>query len=94
MIPGELTKPIDEIKTPSNRILIIGMILIIMALTSAVVWQWRKKNSDCDDTKAENARLNKWKFDHLEEDNQRLTKRNEYFDSMMQLSKKLLKDTQ
>lgn len=38
-IPAELKAPIDEIKTASNRVLVIGMALCILSLASAVVYQ-------------------------------------------------------
>jgi len=93
MTPKDLTKPISQIKPPGIRGWIISLLIAISVLSGVVIVLWKNSKGDCDETKAENARLNKWKFDHLEEDNQRLTKRNQFMDSMILLSNKLLKDT-
>ena len=36
-LPSEFKKPIDEIKTPSNRILIISLLLAVIFLVGAIV---------------------------------------------------------
>lgn len=86
MIPKDLQKPIDEIKTPSNKILIICLILAIVFLGTFLVSGIRNSDKHCksekEALKVENARLNKFLLDRVEEDNKWLKKRQAYIDSI------------
>lgn len=90
-IPEDLKKPIDEIKTPSNKILIICLILAIVFLGTFVVAGIKSADKQCRTENAalkiENQRLNKYIIDKAEEDNIRLKKREAYMDSVISLTK-------
>lgn len=103
MIPEELKKPIDEIKTPSNRILVICLILAIISLSSIITYQNRHNTNittkDLDDCikieleKNEEIRqLNKFIIDKQEEENKRLKKREAAMDSIIMLTKFLSRE--
>lgn len=47
-LPPELKEPIDDIKTPSNRVLVSCLILAIMALSSVIIWQTKGNNKSCE----------------------------------------------
>lgn len=100
MIPKDLKKPIDEIKTPSNRILIICLILAIIFMGTFIVTTMKNQGKNCSDEIAakklelelkdiEIKRLNKYIIDKQDEDNQRLIKRKEQVDSILALTKYL-----
>lgn len=90
MIPKDLQKPIDEIKTPSNKILIICLVLAIVVLGTFVVKAINSADSNCRTEnaalKVEITRLNKYILDKTEEDNQRLKTRQAYMDSVIALT--------
>lgn len=96
MIPQELTKPIDEIKTPSNKILIICLVSAVMFLTSLLVWKWKGDGADCAtrvaDKDIEIRRLNKYIIDKQDEDNQRLKRREAFMDSVNNIMRTLKND--
>lgn len=100
MIPPELKKPLDEIKTPSNRILLICLILAIVSLGTVIGYLWKGNDKnlkrELSQQEAENLalkdevkRLTKYIFDKQEEDNQRLKKREAYMDSIINVTKSL-----
>lgn len=85
-IPSELIKPIDEIKTPSNKILIICLILAIVFLGTFIVLSVKDTGKNCKSEIAakdvEIQRLNKYIIDKTEEDNRRLKIREAFMDSL------------
>ncbi len=80
-LPDELVKPIDEIKTPSNRVLVICLISTIVFIVPWGIVQIKKRDTEIQ-------RLNERAAAKAEEDNQRLTKRNEFMDSLLYLQNK------
>lgn len=48
-LPEELKEQIDDIKTPSNRVLVTCLILAIMALSGWCIWLVKGSNTNCKD---------------------------------------------
>lgn len=85
-LPEELKEPIDEIKTPSNRVLVTCLILAIMALSTVIVWQYKYGSAywegKYDKKAAEVDSLRNDKVISVMEQNLRLTERNNVLDSI------------
>lgn len=96
MLPKDLVKPISELKNPFAKILIVCLILSVISLTSYIILEERSKKKDCKD---EIIYLNK-KVEEKEkiiadlnidihmrdyDERQRLLKKEQYFDSIINL---------
>lgn len=93
-LPKELVEPIDEIKTPSNKILIIVLILSCISLTSVVAYVSRQqlsdKNKQITELKIANERMNKYISDRNEADNKILKEKILYYDSIINITNSLI----
>lgn len=88
-LPPELKEPIDDIKTPSNRVLVTCLILAVMALAGVVAWLYKNNNNDARYWKADAIKahqiidsLKDDKVKTVTEENKRLKERDKWQDSI------------
>lgn len=102
MIPPELEKPIDEIKTPSNRILVICLISAISVMGSVIFYSSKgsSKNLQNELTSCQNELkecrndikiLNQLRYDDAVKDALREREKTAKLDSIINAVKKLSK---
>lgn len=49
MLPKEITKNVDEIKTPSNRVLVIVLLIAVSALSTLYLKSVSNRYNDCSE---------------------------------------------